>query len=102
MPPSAVTIEPVMYDASSDARKAITLAISSGLPGPIGTHRLVSAMVSRRSFGVAVAILASALAAASARPSSPWRLTQRAPSTSASSSSGLNISGGRNSPARIL
>nr|WP_313872828.1 hypothetical protein [Rugamonas sp. DEMB1] len=42
--------------------------------------------------------MASALLAARASASSPWRRTQRAPSTSASSSSAPNISGGRKKP----
>ncbi|MNW13288.1 hypothetical protein D3C71_2112040 [compost metagenome] len=61
-------------------------------------QRPVSLMRSRKSSGEAVAILARALRAAWPSPSSGWAPTQRAPSTSASSSSGVNISGGRKKP----
>ena len=42
MPPSAETIAPVMNDASSEARKSATWAISSGRPGrPIGWNESI-------------------------------------------------------------
>src|SRR5215470_10956337 len=83
--------------ARMDGSPASPAAIGS--PGPI--RRLEASRFSLRSSGSTAAILTSALRAASPSGASARSDTQREPSTSASISSSVNISGGSMNADRI-